>query len=87
MDLEQERLDMLRAAYEGRSRAVMHYQVNIDNFTEAVDRIGQTDDVNLASFVSELTTMIVNERAQQARERVMLEVITAQLEKANVRPA
>jgi hypothetical protein len=87
MDLEQERLDMMRAAHEGRSRAVMHYQVNIDNFRAALTLLEGEMDPNLDAFARELEAALANEIAQQAREKVMLTVVERQLETTNVRPA
>lgn len=87
MDLKQERIDILRGAFEQRARDVMLHQINIDNFTAAIDAITPDANENLRSFAQELMQRLGCELAQQARERVMLKVIEQQLEAADVRSA
>lgn len=86
MDLAQERLDTLIQARDARRRAVMHYQIDIDNFTAAIALIGREhgDDPALQAFGNELADLLATTMHQQDRERVILRVIEAQLEPGHV---
>lgn len=79
MDLAQERLSILRAAAEQRRRDEMIYQINIDNFTLALAEIGGSEDPDLVVFAKELRERLAGEKAQQARESILLKVIERQL--------
>lgn len=81
MDLAAERLEILRTAATQRARDVMLHQVNIDNYTRAVAEIG--DDPGLADFAMQLRELLASSRIEQAKERVLLKVITDQLEEAD----
>ncbi len=80
MDLEQERLDILRSAAEHRAREVMHYQINIDNYRRALAEI--KGDHKLADFAENLRGLLTSSIQEQAKERIMLKVIQDQLEEA-----
>lgn len=82
MDLVQERLDLLTAAREARQRAVMHYQIDIDNFATAIELINSTldNDQDMLSFASELEDRLASTRHQQAREQIILRAIETQLD-------
>ena len=86
MDLAQERIDILKGALEQRQRAVMHYQINIDNFRAAIALLDaeHQDDPRLAGYADELVRALAENEGQQARERVILRVIEAQLEPGHV---
>jgi hypothetical protein len=83
MDLKQERLEILRAAFEQRSRDVMFHQINIDNYRLAIGECGS----DLSEFAAQLNDLLQSSIREQAKERVMLKVIEQQLEADNVRPA
>ena len=83
MDLKQERIDILRAAFEQRSRDVMLHQINIDNYRLAIGECGP----GLADFAAQLEELLASSIREQSKERVMLKVIEQQLEADNVRPA
>lgn len=87
MNLEQERINILQAAVEQRSRDVMLHQINIDNFEQAIAAIGSDADENMRAFADELAGRLKTEREQQAREQLLLSVITKQLEAVDVCPA
>lgn len=85
MDLEQERIDILKDALDQRRRGVMHYQINIDNFRAAIALI-ETEhaaDERLAGYADELRLLLEQNEMQQAREQVMLRVIEAWLRDAD----
>lgn len=81
MSLEQERIDLLTAAAEGREREVMHYQINIDNFTRAIAEI-EANHPEMEEFANNLRELLASSKLEQAKERILLKVIRDQLEEA-----
>lgn len=79
MNLEKERIDLLAAAAEGREREVMHYQINIDNFTRAIAEI-EANHPEMNDFADSLRELLASSKQEQAKERIMLKVIRDQLE-------
>ena len=60
----------------------MHYQINIDNYTLALDNIAamnSLDREDLAGFVNQLTSLLISERLEQKKAKVMLTVLKQQL--------
>jgi hypothetical protein len=78
MNLEKERIDILRAAVEQRERDVMHYQINIDNYTLAIAEI-EANCPDLSEFAKQLQELLTSSLREQAKERLMLKVIKGQL--------
>lgn len=81
MNLAQERIDLLTAAAEGREREVMHYQINIDNFTRAIAEI-EANHPEMGEFANNLRELLASSKLEQAKERILLKVIRDQLEEA-----
>ena len=80
MNLIQERLNTLTAAAEARAREIMHYQINIDNYSRAIVEIG--DDPAMQDFAMQLRDLLTSSRIEQAKEQILLKVIRDQLEEA-----
>jgi hypothetical protein len=72
------RLEILKSSLEGRIREVTEYQVNIDNFTLAIEAVG--DDPELAEFRLQLEDLLRSSRLEQRKAQVMLDVIQKQVE-------
>jgi hypothetical protein len=72
------RTEILTAALEGRIKEVTEYQVNIDNFRLAIDKIG--DEPELQSFKEQLSGLLASSIFEQRKAQIMLEVIQSQLE-------
>jgi hypothetical protein len=72
------RTEILTAALDGRIKEVTEYQVNIDNFTLAIARIG--DDPELQPFKEQLSGLLASSILEQRKAQVMLEVIKSQLD-------
>lgn len=70
--------ELLLSALDAREREVTEYQVNIDNFSLAVERIG--DDAELQDFKSNLQNLLTSARLEQRKAKLMLDVIKSQLE-------
>ena len=82
MDLNKERLDILLTARDQRAREVMLHQINIDNYQLAIQEIqvNHQDDPNLKAFATQLQELLESSMREQAKERLLLKVITTQLE-------
>jgi hypothetical protein len=76
--LEDYKKEMLTTSLEGRKKEVTEYQVNIDNFRLAIEKIG--DDAELAEFKSNLQNLLKSSMLEQRKAQIMLEVIQSQLE-------
>jgi hypothetical protein len=75
--------EILTAAFEARQAEVMHYQINIDNYTIALTEIrnlpeGEQDE--LRTFADQLAGLLASEKLEQKKARIMLAVIQQQLE-------
>jgi cytochrome c551/c552 len=81
LDLETERLKMLTAALEHRQREVMHHQINIDNYTLALEEIAEKhpEDEAMAEFAARLRDLLASSIIEQAKEVIMRDVIAKQL--------
>lgn len=81
LDLETERLKMLTEAHEHRQREVMHHQINIDNYTLALEEIAEKhpEDEAMAEFAARLRDLLASSIIEQAKEVIMRDVIAKQL--------
>jgi hypothetical protein len=76
------REEILAVNLEAREQEVMHYQINIDNYTLALDNIASmsaADRHELSGFVDQLTGLLASERLEQKKAKVMLAVLKQQL--------
>ena len=76
------REEILRINYEARVQEVMHYQINIDNYTLALENIASmsTDErAELSGFADQLRGLLASERLEQKKAKVMLVVLQQQL--------
>ena len=70
--------EILTAALDARSKEVTEYQVNIDNYALAIERIG--DDPELQDFRAQLEELLTSSKLEQRKARIMLDVVREQLE-------
>lgn len=78
----QTREEILAASAEAREQEVMHYQINIDNYVLALLLIGKmtnAEKAELASFTTQLEELLISERLEQKKAKVMLSVIKGQV--------
>ena len=76
------REEILQTNLDARKQEVMHYQINIDNYTLALAHIAaMAADARseLLVFADQLTGLLASERMEQKKARVMLEVLRQQL--------
>lgn len=72
------RKEILTAALDARIKEVTEYQVNIDNYRLAIERIG--DDEELQPFKQQIQTLLASSRLEQRKAQIMLDVIRSQME-------
>jgi hypothetical protein len=76
------REEILAINLEAREQEVMHYQINIDNYTLAlanINAMGADERAELSGFVDQLTGLLASERLEQKKAMVMLAVLKQQL--------
>ena len=76
------REEILRINYDARIQEVMHYQINIDNYTLALANIAAMaadERSELLVFADQLTGLLASERMEQKKAKVMLAVLQQQL--------
>ena len=79
----QTREEILRSALDARVQEVMHYQINIDNYTLALEEISalpQDERAELSGFADQLRTLLSSEKLEQKKAKIMLSVVKGQLE-------
>lgn len=75
--------EILSAALTARQQDVLHYQINIDNYTLALAEIGKLpagEQIQLQSFSDQLHDLLATEKLEQKKSKIMLAVIQQQLE-------
>ena len=73
---------ILKDSLPAREAEVMHYQINIDNYTIALDEISKLPDderAELSVFAEQLTGLLASERLEQKKAKIMLAVIKRQI--------
>lgn len=76
------RRDILTAAHEAREQEIMHYQINIDNYTLALEELAimpSEDFLDLAQFGDQIRNLLASEKLEQKKAKLMLNVIKRQL--------
>ena len=71
------RLELLDTALKQREREVIEYQVNIDNYRLAIERV--KDDLELQDFKKQLEHLLQSSLIEQKKAQVILDVIRHQL--------
>jgi len=82
-EIPKTREEILRINLDARVQEVMHYQINIDNYTLALENIASmnTDErAELSGFADQLRGLLASEKLEQKKAKVMLAVLQQQLE-------
>jgi hypothetical protein len=77
------RNEILGAAFAARQQEVLHYQINIDNYTLALAKIQELSDAEqteLHPFSEQLRGLLASEKLEQKKAKIMLAVLQQQLE-------
>jgi hypothetical protein len=72
----------LRESLSAREQEVEYYQINIDNYTIALDEISKLPDderAELSGFAEQLTGLLASEKLEQKKAKIMLAVIKRQI--------
>ena len=80
---EQARKEILATSLHAREQEIMHYQINVDNYTIALDEISKLPDderAELADFAKQLAGLLASEKIEQKKAKIMLSVIKRQVE-------
>jgi len=78
----QTREEILASSLTAREAEVMHYQINIDNYTLAFEEISKMppdERLELAAFTEQLHTLYASEKLEQKKAKIMLAVIKKQV--------
>ena len=70
--------EILTSALDARVKEVTEYQVNIDNYQLALERIG--DDPDLQQFKEQIKGLLQSSVLEQKKAKIMLDVIKSELE-------
>lgn len=76
------RKEILAQALMAREQEVMHYQINIDNYTIAlqmIDKLDAEEQAELSAFTEQLKSLLASEKLEQKKAKIMLSVIQAQV--------
>jgi len=83
MENPQTRSEILASALEAREQEIMHYQINIDNYTLALDEIGKLsveERAELSAFADQLRSLLASEKLEQKKSKIMLTVLQKQVD-------
>lgn len=72
--------EILAQALIGREQEIMGYQINIDNYTLAIEHIKTSGDSDLNEFREKLEALLASEKLEQKKAMVMHHVVKQQLE-------
>jgi len=77
------REEILAMSLEARVQEVMHYQINIDNYSIALKKISEmppSEQVELNAFAKQLQELLTSEKLEQKKAKLMLAVIQEQVD-------
>lgn len=77
------REEILKTSLDAREQEVMHYQINIDNYTLALaemESMSSDDRAELSAFSEQLRNLLASEKLEQKKAKIMLAVIKKQME-------
>lgn len=72
--------EILLSAKEQRTQEVLAYQINIDNYTLAIQQIDESGDADLVDFRNRLADLLQSEKLEQKKAKVILDVVEKQLQ-------
>lgn len=80
-EIQPTKLQILTQNADMRRTSVETYQINIDNYTLAIADINANfvDDPDMQQFKARLEELLVSERREQNKERIMLRALEAQI--------
>ena len=75
------KLEILKPALEGRHSEVLHYQVNIDNYTRAIAKIDAEHAGNpaMVEFRDRMQDLLESSKTEQLKAIIIRDVIAEQI--------
>jgi len=75
------KLQILQEALEPRNDEILNYQINIDNYTRAIDKINTqyVDNPDLIEFRDKLAVEVKNHKTEQLKSIIIRDVIADQI--------
>jgi hypothetical protein len=75
------KLETLKSAFEGRNDEIENYQINIDNYARAIDKINteHADNAAIIEFRDNLTNLLTTSKIEQLKAIIIRDVIADQL--------
>ena len=77
------RKEIIQSAFNARLQEIMHYQINIDNYTLAlqeIESLPEVERIELEGFAEQLRGLLASEVIEQKKAKIMLTVIKKQVE-------
>ena len=81
-EIPKTREEILAMSLEARVQEVMHYQINIDNYSIALQKISEmepSEQVELSEFAKQLRDLLASEKLEQKKAKLMLAVLEQQV--------
>lgn len=75
------KLQTLQSALEPRNNEILDYQINIDNYTRAIDKINAeySDNPAMIEFRDRLADMLISGQTEQLKSIIIRDVIADQI--------
>jgi hypothetical protein len=75
------KLEILKPALEERTNEIMSYQINIDNYVRAIDKINakHADNPAMIEFRDRLKDMLATHKIEQLKAIIIRDVIADQI--------
>ncbi len=75
------KLETLKTALEGRNDEILNYQINIDNYERAIDKINaeHADNPAIVEFRDQLTNLLESSKTEQLKSIIIRDVIADQI--------
>ena len=80
------KLETLQSALVARNDEIDEYQINIDNYTRAIDKINKqhADNPAIIEFRDRLADMLASNKTEQLKANIIRDVIADQLNESGV---
>lgn len=79
---EPTREEILASALKAREQEIMHYQINIDNYTialEEISKLSADERAELSEFADQIRNLLASELLEQKKAKIMLKVVQQQV--------
>lgn len=74
--------EILENAVKIREQEIIDYQINIDNYTlalEEISKLDQDEQIELSDFADKLKNLLASEKLEQKKSKIMLVVLQKQI--------